>query len=164
MRRKDNQPKAKALRNMPKFNVGFRESQRLTAEVSECQEVSPPRYAAVSLFAGCGGLDLGFEGNFRFLGKDYPALPFHVVAAYDNLGDAVDCYALNLGQTIRNADLTKTSPETMPDADVLLGGFPCQDFSSSGPKTGFDGKRGVPRQCGWQVEAKCLRHSGDCLS
>lgn len=141
MRRKDNKPKTKALRNMPKFESGFRYAQAKLA--SDLPRLPPQRqYTVVSLFSGCGGLDLGFEGNFRFLGKEYQELPFKILAAYDNLQDAVDCYSLNLGSAIHNADLTETGPETMPEADVLLGGFPCQDFSSSGPKTGFDGKRG----------------------
>ena len=39
---------------------------------------------AISLFSGCGGMDLGIEGNFSFLNKTYNSLPFEVVYAVDN--------------------------------------------------------------------------------
>jgi DNA (cytosine-5)-methyltransferase 1 len=72
----------------------------------------------------------------------FGALPFEVLEAFDNAPDAVECYNLNLGPHARCVDLTTLPVEEMRRADVLMGGFPCQDFSSSGPKTGFDGKRG----------------------
>jgi DNA (cytosine-5)-methyltransferase 1 len=96
----------------------------------------------VSLFSGCGGLDLSFTGGFRVLGKTYPALPFDILASYDFLRDAVECHKLNLGGYAHEADLKKIPVSSIPFADILTGGFPCQDFSSSGPKTGFSGKRG----------------------
>ena len=36
-------------------------------------------YSVVSLFSGCGGLDLGFKGGFSFLGKEYEAHPFDII-------------------------------------------------------------------------------------
>ena len=39
---------------------------------------------AISLFSGCGGMDLGIEGNFKFLNKTYKSLPFEVVYACDS--------------------------------------------------------------------------------
>jgi len=94
------------------------------------------------MFAGCGGLDLGFQGGFEVFEQNFKRLKFHIAAAYDNLQDAVDTYRLNLGDEIESADLSTMRAAEMPAADVLAGGFPCQDFSSSGPKTGFSGKRG----------------------
>ena len=99
-------------------------------------------FSVVSLFSGCGGLDLSFTGGFHVLKKTYPALPFDILASYDCLSDAVECHKLNLGDYAHEADLLELPVSTIPSADVLTGGFPCQDFSSSGPKTGFDGKRG----------------------
>ena len=139
MKRKDGKPPIKALRNMPSYTVGFRDSPNASLNhygVGSCT------YRVVSLFSGCGGLDLGFQGGFSVLGQSYEALSFEIVAAYDFLQDAVDCYRINLNQQIECADLTKTEISSLPVADVLIGGFPCQDFSSAGPKTGFDGKRG----------------------
>jgi len=94
------------------------------------------------MFAGCGGLDLGFHGGFRVFGRNFERLPFKIVSAYDNSEDCAETYRLNLGQEFSCLDLTQTSPDELPSADVLIGGFPCQDFSSSGPKVGLEGKRG----------------------
>ncbi|MDQ7002167.1 MAG: DNA (cytosine-5-)-methyltransferase, partial [Ghiorsea sp.] len=41
-----------------------------------------------SFFCGCGGMDLGVQGGFEFLGKEYSCLPYEVVYAVDN-----DAYA-----------------------------------------------------------------------
>lgn len=40
-------------------------------------------YSVVSYFCGCGGLDLGFRGDFRYHDEDYKRLPFVIRAAYD---------------------------------------------------------------------------------
>lgn len=139
MQRKDKQRKLSALRNKPKFNCGFRDS---GAAVADSFAESAKEYCVLSLFSGCGGLDFGFKGGFSVLGKRYGRLPFHILGAYDLLQDAVDCYKLNIDDNITATDLTKVKPGFLPHADMLIGGFPCQDFSSAGPKTGLDGKRG----------------------
>lgn len=139
MRRKDGKPQTRALRNKPIFKVGFKDSKN--AIDNNFGDKEKP-YQITSFFSGCGGLDFGFKGGFSILGKHYEPLPFNIVAAYDFLQDAVDCYRLNIEDCITHADLTKVNVETMPGTDILIGGFPCQDFSSSGPKTGFEGKRG----------------------
>ena len=139
MRRKDGKPPAKALRTKPQFEVGFKDS--ANALRNHFGKGERP-YQVTSFFSGCGGLDFGFMGGFSCLGKEYERLPFNIVGAYDFLQDAVDCYKLNIDDRIKCADLTKVNVESMPRTDILIGGFPCQDFSSSGPKTGFEGKRG----------------------
>lgn len=123
---------------MPKYIVGFKKHPKGVAFSTE-----PDRpISMVSMFAGCGGLDLGFQGGFSVFGQQFERLRYTVAAAYDNLPDAIETYRLNLSDDIELADLTKLPAKEMPPADVLTGGFPCQDFSSSGPKTGLDGKRG----------------------
>lgn len=139
MRRKDGKPQIRALRNKAKFDVGFRESENARRNGYGSGTCA---YRVTSFFSGCGGLDFGFRGGFSVLGKSYGPLPFEIVGAYDVLQDAVECYRLNVDDRIRQADLTQLDVATLPGTDVLIGGFPCQDFSSSGPKTGFDGKRG----------------------
>ena len=139
MRRKDGKPPVKALRRMPIFSCGFKDSANAKANMYGKGAAS---YTVMSFFSGCGGLDFGFKGGFSAFGKQYANLPFDILGAYDFLQDAVDCYRLNLDSRIECADLTKIDVGGIPEADVLIGGFPCQDFSSSGPKTGFDGKRG----------------------
>lgn len=94
------------------------------------------------MFAGCGGLDLGFLGGFRIFGTTYPSLPFTIRAAYDIDQKAVETYNLNFGGHGHCVDLTQVRPSELPKARVLIGGFPCQDFSSCGPKKGLEGKRG----------------------
>ena len=139
MRRKDGKPQIRALRNKPKFDVGYKDSLRA---VQDHYGVVNHPHKVTSFFSGCGGLDFGFRGGFSVLGKQYEPLPFEIVGAYDFLQDAVDCYKLNVDERIQHADLTKIDVAKLPATEILIGGFPCQDFSSSGPKTGFDGKRG----------------------
>ena len=139
MQRKDKQKKLPALRNKPKFKCGFRDS---NASPKTSSVETTRTYSVLSLFSGCGGLDFGFTGGFSVLGRQYERLPFDILGAYDLLQDAVDCYRLNIDNNIVSADLTKVKSEDLPAADILVGGFPCQDFSSAGPKTGLEGKRG----------------------
>ena len=87
-------------------------------------------------------LTLAFLVASIILGALYKSLPFDVIEAIDNLADAVECYQLNIASHCREEDLTSIPISALSPADVLTGGFPCQDFSSSGPKTGFDGRRG----------------------
>lgn len=140
MKRKDGKKKLKAIRSRPEYVDGLRDSQRKLGVLYP--KISKDMYSAVSLFSGCGGLDLGFQGGFSVFNQDYATNPFRILAAYDNLTDAIQTYRLNLGNEIEDRDLSNPTEHTMPKADVLLGGFPCQDFSSSGPKVGLDGERG----------------------
>lgn len=144
MRRKDGRPKRRARRSMPEFNVGFRDSPDTQSylHTNWRKGRTASHFTAVSLFSGCGGLDLGMSGGFDFLEATYEALPIDVVAAIDNSEDAIKSYELNLGAHAHLADLTTLPVEALPAADILMGGFPCQDFSSSGPKVGLKGKRG----------------------
>ena len=131
---------------MPEFKFGLRENPTVSARLHPSLRGGAvqvhERITAVSMFAGCGGLDLGVMGGFKFHGKSYKPLPFDVIAAYDNDKDAVETYKLNLSRNIHLQDLTVISSKKLPEADVLLGGFPCQDFSSCGHKRGFEGERG----------------------
>jgi len=99
------------------------------------------RLKIVSLFSGCGGMDLGFTGGFEFLGRRYDALPFQVVWANDIKPAACRTYRRNLGAVIHEGDVWKLL-ETMPEsADIIVGGFPCQDISVNGNGAGVDGAR-----------------------
>ncbi len=85
----------------------------------------------ISLFSGCGGLDLGFK-----------KAGFNIVWANDFDKDAVKTYQKNLGMEIVLGDITKISSSNIPDnPDVVLGGFPCQGFSVANNKRSMEDKR-----------------------
>lgn len=72
----------------------------------------------VSLFSGAGGLDLGLiRAGHR------------VIWANDIDRDAVETYRTNIGDHIVCADIKNVDVSTIPAADVVVGGFPCQGFS-----------------------------------
>ncbi|KKJ01354.1 DNA cytosine methyltransferase [Prochlorothrix hollandica] len=81
----------------------------------------------VDLFAGCGGLSLGFQ-----------RAGFDVVAAYDNWIPALEIYKKNFSHPIYNLDLMNGSKAIAAIAshhpDLIMGGPPCQDFSSAGKR------------------------------
>lgn len=98
--------------------------------------------SVVSFFSGCGGLDLGFIGGFDFRGEHFEKLPFRIERAYDFNEKAVTTYKSNLGCEAVNLDLGKADVKKFPASDVLLGGFPCQEFSLCGPRKGLESERG----------------------
>lgn len=95
----------------------------------------------VSLFSGCGGMDLGFLGGFDFLGKRYAKTPFDIVWANDFNEAACRTYARNIGQHVHHGDIWSLIDSVPSAADVVIGGFPCQDISVNGKGAGVDGKR-----------------------
>lgn len=95
----------------------------------------------VSLFSGCGGMDLGFKGGFEFLGQRFDPLPYKILWANDVNQRASETYKENVGDHIVVGDVWEVM-ETMPSyADVIVGGFPCQDISINGKRRGIDGPR-----------------------
>lgn len=89
----------------------------------------------IDLFAGIGGIRLGFqqaaEGNIECVFS----------SEIDKF--AVETYSANHGKENIYGDITKIKPEEIPDHDILLGGFPCQPFSQAGLKKGFSDPRGT---------------------
>jgi len=100
-----------------------------------------PAMTVVSLFSGCGGLDLGFTGNFEFLGKYYGKTLFDIVWANEINVAACRTYRKNIGAHIVEGDIWETLHGIPGSADVVIGGFPCQDISVNGKGAGVDGKR-----------------------
>lgn len=102
-----------------------------------------PSFKVVSLFSGCGGLDLGFLGDFKFLGKEYKRSLFDITWANDIYPQACETYRHNFGNHIFQGDISDIDINMIPkDADVVIGGFPCQDFSVAGKRQGITVKRG----------------------
>jgi DNA (cytosine-5)-methyltransferase 1 len=81
-------------------------------------------------------------GGFRFKGARFKPHPFEIVQAYDIDAKCVETYKQNISHNIQLADLSILGAADAPAADVLIGGFPCQDFSSCGPKKGLNSPRG----------------------
>lgn len=112
------------------------------------------KYKVISLFSGCGGLDLGIEGGFDFLGQTYTENPFEIVWANDINKRATETQKLNfkninvvcedITKIIQSPDyFDKNNHQCVPlDADVVIGGFPCQDFSLAGKRRGLNSQRG----------------------
>lgn len=98
-------------------------------------------FKVISLFSGCGGMDLGFVGGFSFLGKEYAKTPFEIIWANDVNAAACRTYAKNIGDHIRHGDIWTLMDKAPKSADVVIGGFPCQDISVNGKGAGVDGKR-----------------------
>lgn len=103
---------------------------------------SNKNFTVVSYFSGCGGLDLGFRGDFEYKGERLEKLPFNIIAAYDKDEKCVETYNNYFGDHAEVKTLTEDFAAWAPKADVLIGGFPCQDFSSCGPKKGLTSERG----------------------
>ncbi len=74
----------------------------------------------VSLFAGAGGLDLGLL-----------QAGLQIVWANDFDEDAVATYRRNIGEHIVAGDIKRIPSRSIPDCDVVVGGFPCQGFSQA---------------------------------
>lgn len=90
------------------------------------------KYTVVSLFSGAGGLDLGFHNA-----------GFEIIWANDFDKYAVQTYRENFDNEIIYDDINNIDFEGIPDADVIIGGFPCQPFSMMGSELGFDDVRGT---------------------
>ena len=101
----------------------------------------PDEFSVVSIFSGCGGLDMGFMGGFKFLGKVYDRLPFRVMWANDIKPTACKTYESNLKHKITCDDIWEVLSTLPKSADVVVGGFPCQDVSINGILKGSDGVR-----------------------
>jgi len=85
----------------------------------------------IDLFAGIGGFRKGFEDA-----------DFECVFTSEINSACQEVYQNNFGGKVFG-DITKIEPKSIPDFDILLGGFPCQPFSISGKKKGFDDTRGT---------------------
>jgi len=97
----------------------------------------------ISLFSGCGGLDLGFEkaGFSRAWANDFDL-------------DAQAVYSLNLGK-IDGRDILSIGADEIPNGDILTAGFPCQPFSNAGNRKGVHDSRGLLyKECLRVIECK----------
>ena len=123
-----------------------------------------PKYKVISLFSGMGGMDVGFaeqvivhknsvkEHTYIETSSSIPdfvnlkRLPFDIVFQNDILPEAKKLAELNKwNHNFHLKDIRDLLKENFnfPSAEVITGGFPCQDFSHAGKRKGFDSNRGT---------------------
>jgi len=88
-------------------------------------------YKLVSLFAGAGGLDMGFENQ-----------GFRTIWANDIDKDACETHRLWSQAEVVQGDISTIDFQMIPNSDIITGGFPCQGFSLAGPRK-IDDKRNI---------------------
>lgn len=112
-------------------------SKRKTEKAFE--DMGRRKLRVVSLFSGCGGLDLGFKEE-----------GFELAYACDNDPMAVEVYRRNVDERAYVRDVTTVlfhrEIDELGYCDVVLGGFPCQGFSKAGPKTESDPRNVLYRE------------------
>jgi DNA (cytosine-5-)-methyltransferase len=90
------------------------------------------KFKTIDLFAGVGGIRLGFE-----------KAGFQTVFANDFEPKCADTYNLNFKDVpLTVGDITQISANDIPECDIVLGGFPCQAFSIAGYRQGFKDEKG----------------------
>lgn len=105
----------------------------------------------ISLFSGCGGLDLGFElaglaavigekaAMQAFQSKDSYAAAreesiFHTIYTNDLFKEANESYKTNFPESVFQHGIDIRKVRNFPKADLVIGGFPCPGFSEAGPR------------------------------
>ncbi|MFM6004120.1 MAG: DNA cytosine methyltransferase, partial [Sphaerospermopsis kisseleviana] len=86
--------------------------------MTSLKKIQSNKITVVSLFSGCGGIDLGFQRQ-----------GLSIIWAIDNDLDCVKTYRKNIGNHIIHKSICDVHSEEIPDADIIVGGFPCQGFS-----------------------------------
>lgn len=88
-------------------------------------------FSVVSLFSGAGGMDMGFDLE-----------GFKTIWANDYDKDSCETHKVWSGANVMYGPIEKIDITSIPTADVVLGGFPCQGFSLAGPRK-IDDKRNI---------------------
>ena len=96
-----------------------------------------------SLFCGAGGLDIGFE-----------RVGFKTIWANDFNSDACETFRRWSASEVVCGAIGTISEKSVPDTDIILGGFPCQGFSLSGPRKLDDSRNSLYKHYVRIVKAK----------
>lgn len=92
----------------------------------------------IDLFAGIGGIRLGLEQALREAGYTPRCVFTSEIKKH-----AIKVLSQNHPTELIHGDITQVEAETIPDFDILCGGFPCQAFSMAGNRDGFADTRGT---------------------
>lgn len=92
------------------------------------------KFTVASLFCGAGGMDIGFEKS-----------GFETIWANDINENACATHKMWSKAEVVQGDISKFDTTTVPETDVILGGFPCQGFSLAGPRQIDDHRNGLYR-------------------
>jgi DNA (cytosine-5)-methyltransferase 1 len=95
-------------------------------------------FTFIDLFAGIGGIRLGFEQACQDLGFNGKCIFTSEIKPH-----AIKVYKENFGDNNIHGDITQVNAKDIPDFDYLLAGFPCQAFSTAGKRKGFSDIRGT---------------------
>ena len=119
-------------------------------------------YRVLSLFSGCGGLDLGLEGGFTNVadGKFLPRNNLDTVFANDIRPGAKIAWenyfnkqgVYHLESIVDLVNKARQGEFSFPEADIVTGGFPCQDFSVAGKRLGFNSSVSHDGQTAIEIE------------
>ncbi len=124
------------------FGVGSSFSERcanlISLELERQKEVAQETVRVIDLFAGLGGIRLGFEQGLEKRGLHAKCVFTSEIKKY-----AIKAYQNHFGNEKIYGDITQIQTKDIPDFDVLLAGFPCQPFSSAGKGLGFSDTRGT---------------------
>ncbi|MEI7499482.1 MAG: DNA (cytosine-5-)-methyltransferase [Bacteroidota bacterium] len=124
----------------PQVFIDFKSTQKHDIEILN------RTYKVVSLFSGCGGLDLGFTGGFNFGNRFFEKNKFTVEFANDIDPAAEMVYNANKvffnNHKLIREDIKNINYKEIPDFDFLIAGFPCQPFSNAGLRKGISDERG----------------------
>ncbi|MEG0005542.1 MAG: DNA (cytosine-5-)-methyltransferase [Peptostreptococcaceae bacterium] len=99
------------------------------------------------LFAGVGGFRLGLEKS----SKEWNTVWANQWEPGKKVQHAFDCYCTNFGRTDNhvNIDIAQVNKSDIPDHNLLVGGFPCQDYSVA--RTGAQGINGIKGVLWWEI-------------
>lgn len=99
------------------------------------------------LFAGVGGFRLGLENS----SKEWKTVWANQWEPGKKIQHAFDCYCSHFGDSENhvNEDISSIDKSTIPDHNLLVGGFPCQDYSVA--RTGAKGINGVKGVLWWEI-------------
>ena len=107
-------------------------------ECIKYKKMKTNRVRFIDLFAGLGGIRLGFEKSFQDAGFQTECVMTSEIKPY-----AIQTLQHNFHHDYFVGDIFNVKNEHIPDFDFLLGGFPCQPFSSGGKRQGFSDTRGT---------------------